>query len=468
MTNHRASKLGNPALGRARPGLFSALVWLSIAALLPMASRATLPAIVDGKPLPSLSPMLEQTMPAVVNISTVTRIEMADHPLLRDPFFRHFFELPRQNKRQDSSLGSGVIVDASAGLVLTNHHVIAKADEIRVTLHDGHTTEAALVGTDPETDVALLRLPTDALPNTLSELPMADSDTLKVGDFVVAVGNPFGLSQTVTSGIVSGLGRSGLGIEGYESFIQTDASINPGNSGGPLVNLRGELVGINTAILAPGGGNIGIGFAIPINMARSIMEQILNYGEVRRGEFGLVVQELTPELARAFGVDTRHAALVSRVEPGSAAAAAGLAEGDVILKLDGREILGAADIRTRFGLLRAGTPVQLEILRSGRTLRVVGQIEDPYQAFIAGETLIADLAGALLGEPDERLSAVAVGPVRRGTLAWESGLREGDLIFQVNGERIGGLDDFAMLMRRDGGLYSLAIRRGDKLLRLSR
>jgi len=444
------------------------LLALVLAILLPGHGDAALPASVDGKPLPSLAPMLERTLPAVVNISTVTRIEVADHPLLRDPFFRRFFTQPRQKERQDSSLGSGIIIDADQGLVLTNHHVIAKADSIRVTLHDGRTLEAELVGTDPETDVAVLRLPAKHLPPELAALPMADSDGLKVGDFVVAVGNPFGLSQTVTSGIVSGLGRSGLGIEGYESFIQTDASINPGNSGGPLVNLRGELVGINTAILAPGGGNIGIGFAIPINMVRAIVEQILAHGEVRRGRFGLTVQELTPDLANGLGVDARGAALVSRVEPGSAAAAAGLRDGDVILRLDGREILGAADIRNRFGLLRAGTRVELEILRAGTPMTLKGQIEDPYRAFVPGESLDKGLTGALLGDPRGRLEAVAVGPVRRGTPAWDSGLREGDLIFQANGDRVENLKDLGYTLRRTGGLYSLALRRGDKLLRLSR
>ena len=223
-------------------------------------------------------------MPAVVNISTVTRIAATEHPLLRDPFFRQFFDIPQQRQREESSLGSGVIVDAAQGLAITNHHVVAKADEIRVTLHDGRTLKAELVGADPETDVAVLRLPAQGL----TALPIGDSDQLRVGDFVVAIGTPFGLRQTVTSGIVSGLGRSGLGIEGYENFIQTDASINPGNSGGPLVNLRGELVGINTAILAPGGGNVGIGFAIPIAMARSIMDQIVDHGSVSRGLFGVV------------------------------------------------------------------------------------------------------------------------------------------------------------------------------------
>jgi serine protease DegQ len=447
--------------------------WRLLAALLvlsaPGASDAALPAAEDGRPLPTLAPMLERTMAAVVNISTVTRIEVADHPLLRDPFFRHFFEAPRKERRESNSLGSGVVVDAERGIALTNHHVIAKADSIRVTLHDGRTLEAELLGADPETDVAVLRLPIRGLPaGALRAVPMADSDALRVGDFVVAIGNPFGLKQTVTSGIVSGLGRSGLGIEGYESFIQTDASINPGNSGGPLVNLRGELVGINTAILAPGGGNIGIGFAIPSNMARAVMEQVLRHGKVRRGQFGIAVQELTPELAAALGVDGRSGALVTAVEPGSAAAESGLREGDLVVALDGRPIGGAADIRTRFGLLPVGAKVTLDILRDGRPLTLKGQIADPYRGFVPGEQLAASLAGALLGEGRDRVSAVQVGTVTRDSTAWASGLREGDRILSVNGERVQGLRDLARMVGRSGGIYSLGIQRGDRLMVLSR
>lgn len=260
---------------------------------------AAWPSAVDGQPLPSLAPMLKRATPAVVNISTRTQIQEAEHPLLRDPFFRHFFGIPNQpRRRESSSLGSGVIVDSRRGYVLTNNHVIDKADEITVTLNDGRRLNGKLVGADPESDIAVVKI----TPERLTELPIGDSDKLEVGDFVVAIGNPFGLGQTVTSGIVSALGRSGLGIEGYEDFIQTDASINPGNSGGALVNLRGELVGINTAILAPSGGNVGIGFAIPANMATRIMTTLVEHGEVRRGLLGITVQDLSHELAQAFSL----------------------------------------------------------------------------------------------------------------------------------------------------------------------
>ncbi len=443
------------------PHLFALMLLLA-----PAAFAGALPTTDGAQPLPSLAPMLEKVIPAVVNISTVTRIEAAEHPLLRDPFFRQFFDVPQHRERETNSLGSGVIVDAARGLVLTNHHVIAKADEIEVTLHDGHSLTAELVGADPETDVAVLRIPHEGL----GALPLADSDALKVGDFVVAIGNAFGLSQTVTSGIVSALGRSGLGIEGYESFIQTDASINPGNSGGPLVNLHGELVGLNTAILAPGGGNIGIGFAIPVNMARAIMEQIVEHGAVRRGQFGVTVQDLTSELAAALGLSTRDAAIVTTIESGSAAADAGLREGDVILRINGQSVKGAADVRNRFGLLRVGAKVDLECVREGKPIRLSGQISYPYRDFVAGKRVSSQLTGALLGElgPGGKSGAVAVGMVESNSPAWDAGLREGDLIVQLNGVRVARLADLATAARRFGAVYSLRIQRGDRLIDLAR
>jgi len=434
-------------------------------------AQAALPTQVNSTPLPSLAPMLERVMPGVVNISSVTQIATEQHPLLRDPFFRHFFNIPGQpRERENQSLGSGVIVDAKRGLILTNHHLIENADAIRVTLNDGRRLESELIGSDAETDIAVLRVSA----NDLTETRIADSDALRVGDFVVAIGSPFGLAQTVTSGIVSALGRTGLGIEGYESFIQTDASINPGNSGGPLVNLRGELVGINTAILAPGGGNVGIGFAIPTNMVRTVVDQILEHGAVRRGLFGAAAQDLTPDLSAALGIELYRGAVITTVEPDSAAERAGLRAGDIITEVDGRIIGNAADLRNRIGLLSAGSGVELNILRDGERRTLRGELADPFADFIQGKRLNPVLEGALIGETARKRVhghrwLVAVGPLRPGSPAWLSGLREGDLILRANRQPIVNLDDLSKALQVAGGqLYSLQVLRDGQLVQLAR
>jgi Do/DeqQ family serine protease len=431
------------------------------------AAIAALPAEMDGEPLPSLAPMLEKVTPAVVNISTVSVVSRADHPLMRDPFFRWFFDLPRESrKKRNQSLGSGVVVDARQGYVITNHHVIEKADEIHVTLSDGREFKAELRGADPATDVAVLQIPAEKL----IAIPVADSDHLRVGDFVVAVGNPFGLSQTVTSGIVSALGRSGLGIEGYENFIQTDASINPGNSGGPLVNLRGELVGINTAILAPSGGNVGIGFAIPANMVEAIRRQIVEYGGVQRGTFGITIQNLNPELARALNVpDDVGGAVVSGVKPDSSAARAGLRAGDLITAVNERAIASATDLNTQLALMRVGEEITLEIIRDGRGKRLSARIADPFEDFIDGRRINRQLRGALLGEVVDESTlgtnpGIAVGPVEEGSNAWQRGLREGDVIFQVNRVRVKSLDQLRQVA--EDRISQIKLRRGKQLVTL--
>ncbi|HEX7007887.1 MAG TPA: Do family serine endopeptidase [Alphaproteobacteria bacterium] len=315
----------------------------------------------------TIAPLIKQVTPGVVNIAVRSRVRV-ENPLLNDPFFRRFFNLPRGPIEQEIlAAGSGVIIDVDKGYVLTNHHVVENADQIIVTLKDGRRFEAKLVGSDAPTEVALLQIDAD----NLTALRLGDSDKLEVGDFVVAIGNPFGLGQTVTSGIISALGRSGINPAGYEDFIQTDASINPGNSGGALVNLRGELVGINTAIIAPSGGNVGIGFAVPINMARSVVAQLVRYGSIQRGRVGVAIQDLTPDLAESLGIPRGiGGAVVVSVEPGSPAANAGLKPGDVIIAMDGRPVRNASDLRNDIGLVRVGTTIELTVLRGGERLTV--------------------------------------------------------------------------------------------------
>ncbi len=430
------------------------------------AALAALPVSVEGQPLPTLAPMLERVTPAVVNIASEGRVQVADNPLLSDPFFRHFFDLPsRPRERKVQSLGSGVIVDAQKGYILTNHHVVDKAVQITVTLNDGRHFSAELVGSDPESDVAILKIPAE----NLTAVPMADSDALRVGDFVVAIGNPFGLGQTVTSGIVSALGRSGLGIEGYEDFIQTDASINPGNSGGALVNLRGELIGINTAILSKSGGNVGIGFAIPSNMAGEIRDQILQYGEVRRGLLGVSAQDLTPELASAFGIGNGiGGAVVIGITPGSPAEKAGLQLGDVILEMNGNRVRSSGEMRNAVGLLRPGQRADITAWRQGkefRTRATVAEMSDLYQD---GGKLHPLLAGASLNEEraEDGSVRVRVEAVDERGQAAQLGLQPGDYFLNVNGVAISDLASLTGALKRDPRGILLRLQRGNTLLTL--
>ena len=338
-----------------------------------------MPASVDGQDLPSLAPVLERVMPSVVNVYTQTRVQVRS-PLMNDPFFRRFFNAPnRSRERVSQSLGSGVIVDAKEGFVLTNNHVIKGADDISVTLSDGRSFEAEVIGTDPDTDLAMVRIPAEEL----QALPFADSEALRVGDFVVAVGNPFGLGQTVTSGIVSALGRSAFrGLE-FQNFIQTDASINPGNSGGALINLRGELVGINSAIFTPSGGNVGIGFAIPSAMAFHVMGQLAEFGEVRRGTLGIVVQDLTAELAGAFGLDKGAGVLVAEVDADSTAEKAGLQAGDVITAIEDYEVSSAQEFHNYEGQFPVDDKVRLVFLRDDKEKSREVEGAEPWTCWMA-------------------------------------------------------------------------------------
>ncbi|MEE9397845.1 MAG: DegQ family serine endoprotease [Methylococcales bacterium] len=421
--------------------------------------RAELPAAVNGAPLPTLAPMLDNTMPAVVNISTRTEINVQEHPLLRDPVFRHFFQIPQQQrKRHSQSLGSGVIIDASKGYLLTNNHVIDKADEILVTLRDGRQLNATVVGTDPESDVAVIQIPSE----NLTEIPLANSDALRVGDFVVAIGNPFGLGQTVTSGIVSALGRSGLGIEGYEDFIQTDASINPGNSGGALVNLRGELIGINTAILAPSGGNVGIGFAIPTNMAMKIMASLVEHGEVRRGLLGISVQDLTPQLVQAFDLDKKRGAVISRVQDGSPAERADLQPGDIIVAINGRAVKNSASIRNHVGLLNVGDKINLEIIRGGETMAKTATIGKPQTVTLSGGEIHPKLKGTMLRQSQKnQVEGILIDKIETSSYPWQTGLRPGDIIVIANRYRVRSLEEFQSAIDKRQSLL-LNIQRGNE------
>ena len=432
-----------------------ALLFLAVPA------RAALPVAVEGDPLPSLAPVLERVTPSVVNVYTQTRVRVRS-PLMDDPFFRRFFNVPDMpRERISQSLGSGVIVDAEQGYVLTNNHVIAGADDISVTLADGRNFEAELIGTDPDTDIAMIRIPAEVL----SALPFAESKRLRVGDFVVAVGNPFGLGQTVTSGIVSALGRTGFrGLE-FQNFIQTDASINPGNSGGALINLRGELVGINSAIFTPSGGNVGIGFAIPSDMALHVMDQLARFGEVRRGTLGIYVQDLTSDLAGAFGLEKSHGVLVAEVVRDSAAARAGVQAGDVITSIGGYPVASAQEFHNVEGQFPIGEALEVEYVRdqSRKSLKVsVEQLK-----VLDGARVDPRLGGARFEELPPRQGSDDAGGVVLSGLDPDSplarlGLREGDVITGSNRMRIGDLGEFRdVITSVDGSLY-LQIRRGGR------
>ncbi|MEX0958648.1 MAG: DegQ family serine endoprotease [Burkholderiales bacterium] len=417
------------------------------------------PLTADGKVV-SLAPLIEEVTPAVVNIAVLSRAPEQDNPLLQDPFFRRFFGLPEQPRPQISA-GSGVIVDAAKGLVLTNHHVIQNAQQVLVTLRDGRQLEAKLLGSDAGTDIALLRIEAD----DLHALPLGNSDELRVGDYVLAIGNPFGLGQTVTSGIVSALGRTGLNIEGYEDFIQTDASINPGNSGGALVNLKGQLIGINTAIIGPAGGNVGIGFAVPSNMAAAVMRQLIDFGEVRRGYVGLTTQEITPELAKALGVPSGQGAVVVEVAPDSPAAKAGVRAGDVITEVNGQAIRSSADLRNRVGLVPIGEQVELTLLRDGRTVSTRMRIERVRTGATRGAVEIPELGGATLGTVEDRRgdeAGVMVVEVVRDSPAWRRGLRPGDVIVGVNNSKVRNARELVDALQTEGRV-ALRVVRGDYL-----
>ena len=443
--------------------LLSLLSLLSIAPAVP----AALP--VDTKGYPTLAPMLAQVTPAVVNISVITRAPMEDNPLFRDPLFRRFFNIPDSAAQGQQSAGSGVIVDRAHGYVLTNNHVINNAQSVVVTLKDRRSFQAKLVGTDPGTDIAVLKIEAQKL----AELKFGDSDGVNVGDYVVAIGNPFGIGQTVTSGIVSALGRTGLGIEGYEDFIQTDASINPGNSGGALVNLAGELVGINTAIIGPSGSSAGIGFAVPSNMVRSVMAQIIRYGEVRRGRVGVATQDLNHELAQSLGADSVDGAVVVKVEPGSPAARAGLKPGDIVTEANGRPVRSSADLRNRMGLIPVGEEVGLRVQRGGRPLSLRLRIGELFtMTEIPGEA-VPQLVGVRVSDIEQGMPLYGmvegtiitrIDPKSPGA---KTGLRAGDVLYGVNRRRVRSVAELLAALRKADRPLRIFLLRGDTRLTLT-
>lgn len=428
--------------------LSSLVLTVGLLCVAPLPVPAAVPwQVLNSQGVPSLAPLLEKISPAVVNIATrgttEVRNPLMDHPMFEDPNFRRFFGMPDGPQTQETqSLGSGVIVDARKGYILTNAHVIKGADEIKVNLNDEREFTAKVIGADEETDVALIQI---EAPN-LTELSLADSDKARPGDFVVAIGNPFGLRHTVTSGIVSATGRSGIGDpDSFQDYIQTDASINPGNSGGALVNFQGELIGLNSAILSRSGGNIGIGFAVPANIARQVMQQLIQYGEVKRGRLGVVVQNITPDLAKAFGLSSNAGVLVAQVQPGSAADKAGIKAEDVIMTINGRGVQSYRDLRNTIGLLRVGDKLTLEIQRNGKRQVIntsVGEAAELKEAANATATVAnAKLEGAQFG-PAEDGNGVEVSEVKPQSPAARNGLRPGDVITAINRRPVRSVAEF--------------------------
>ena len=447
------------------PLLLTALalsVGLTLSAPLPVA--AAIPSAVPGQgALPSLAPILDKVLPAVVSVQVQgAATVMPDAPGAQPAIPG----MPR-GPQQFEGLGSGVIIDAAKGYVLTNNHVISQANKISVQLNDGREFDAKLIGGDEQSDIALLQL---QHPQNLTQIKVADSDSLRVGDFAVAVGNPFGLGQTATSGIVSALGRSGLNLEGLENFIQTDASINRGNSGGALLNLNGELIGINTAILAPGGGggSIGIGFAIPSNMALTLAKQLIQFGEVRRGLLGIRGTEMSADIAKAFNLNAQRGAFVSEVLPGSGSARAGIKAGDVIVSMNGKPLSSFAELRTRIATTEPGSSVKLGLLRNGKPLEVTVTLDKSTASTASADIISPALQGATLsdGKLKDGSLGISIEGIDKDSPAAQSGLKQGDIIVAVNRNRVRTIADMRKLLENKPAILALRVVRGDDVLYL--
>ncbi|MFH4617498.1 DegQ family serine endoprotease [Vibrio furnissii] len=450
-----------------KPLLVLTALSLSLSSIItPLPASAALPLSVSGEQVPSLAPMLEKVTPAVVSIAVEgTQVSRQRIPDQFRFFFGPDFPTEQLQERPFRGLGSGVVINAKKGYVVTNYHVINGAEKIRVQLHDGREYDAELVGGDQMSDIALLKL---EKAKNLTEIKIADSDQLRVGDFSVAIGNPFGLGQTVTSGIVSALGRSGLNIENFENFIQTDAAINSGNSGGALVNLNGELIGINTAILGPNGGNVGIGFAIPSNMMKNLADQILEFGEVKRGMLGVQGGEITSELADALGYESSKGAFVSQVLPDSAADKAGLKAGDIIISVNGKKVEAFAELRAKVATLGAGKTVTLGVIRDGKEKNYEVTLGEQSNNKTKADKLHQGLSGAELSNTtaNDVIQGVKVTSVAKDSPAEGYQLQKDDIIIGVNRKRVKNIADLRAILEKSPNVLALNIQRGDRTIYL--
>ncbi|MBS0851417.1 serine endoprotease DegQ [Enterobacter sp. JGM127] len=423
---------------------------------------AAMPSQVPGQaPIPTLAPMLEKVLPAVVSVKVEGTAQQSQR--IPEELKKYFGEEGADQAQPFEGLGSGVVIDAAKGYVLTNNHVISEADKISVQMNDGREFEAKLIGGDDQSDIALLQLQNAT---NLTQIAVADSDKLRVGDFAVAVGNPFGLGQTATSGIISALGRSGLNLEGLENFIQTDASINRGNSGGALLNLNGELIGINTAILAPGGGSVGIGFAIPSNMARTLAQQLIDFGEVKRGLLGIKGMEMSADIAKAFNLNVQRGAFVSEVLPNSGSAKAGIKSGDVIVSLNDKPLSSFAELRSRIATTEPGTKVKLGLLREGKPMTVEVTLDKSTSSSASAEMIAPALQGATLsdGQLKDGTKGITLESVEKSSPAAQAGLHEDDVIIAVNRTRVQSIAEMRKVLENKPAVIALQIVRGNDTL----